>query len=533
MMGRRRAAVLPNLTIATDPCSIEDGNTGCKNNCAPNDSSPAKGGSGKDRRIQWRHIARISNKKGWILVATALVSVGLFLIMGNRSSSSHITSTVNSSSSSTAYNLNDPKLSKTTTKTTAMKTEAAPPPALPILSPVEPNKKKKKKWNRRAVTVIPRPNDMKSPMRQRYQPQHCSSKTQKAMQHLQVANLTNTTTRPVKVLCFVMTHSAYHATRLPAVWNTWGRRCDKLVILSDKTDTVYETISLQDVALDQSKGWLTGDTTRPAHSKSSYVQLWNKLNVTIQYVWDTYKDQGYDWYLKADDDSYVIVENLKHFLSNPEIVHRSEVLKTPLIFGRRYSWVKAGDLTSGQPVFRAFFNFTIPLDEDPRSNGRRKRRGQKRLNSTVINGDFRERFYQKFTNPDEPIVYAHGGAGYVMNAPYMEQFLKALNGPDTLRGIPAEDLAHGAVMLYHDVPVQKTRDELGRERFHPENPLFMYESSVERVENLVGRHPDDGPVRNGTDCCSSSTISFHHMDQTSMYEMDEILYVCDKTRHTE
>ena len=342
---------------------------------------------------------------------------------------------------------------------------------------------------------------------------------------------TSTRKQP-KILCFLITNRLYHTVRLPGVLQTWGRKCAKLVISSDITHKAYGTISIQDIideknniTIATTKSFAKKNVHRPnKNSKSGYVQLWNRLNQTVQYVWDTYKNDGYDWYLKADDDSYIIYENLIHLLTDPKVVYKSETLHMPLIYGRQYSWVSVGDLTSGKKAFRQFFNFTLGNSKGDKYIRRRQRLGFTKMNSTAVNGEFRTKFYSKFTNMDEAVIYPHGGAGYIMNGPYMKQFSDVLKGPDTLRGIPPEDLAHGAVMKYHDIVPQYSRDENGLERFHPESPTYMYDQPVHKIEHMVGTIAQDGIVENGTRCCSPYTISFHHVTAQDMIDMERMLY---------
>ena len=51
----------------------------------------------------------------------------------------------------------------------------------------------------------------------------------------------------------------------------------------------------------------------------------NSFQAAFDYVYKHYFDD-YDWFMKADDDTYVIMENLRYFLSG-------EDKKEPIYFG--------------------------------------------------------------------------------------------------------------------------------------------------------------------------------------------------------
>ncbi|XP_037779936.1 glycoprotein-N-acetylgalactosamine 3-beta-galactosyltransferase 1-like [Penaeus monodon] len=140
------------------------------------------------------------------------------------------------------------------------------------------------------------------------------------MHHEVVTTKADRLAKEVRILCWVLTQPKSHYKKAVHVKNTWGKRCDKLIFMSTENDT-----SLGAVALNTSEG---------------RVNLWGKTKASLKYVYDHHLEE-YDWFLKADDDTYTIIENLRYMLSNydPEF---------PVYFGSRLRlFYKEGILGGG------------------------------------------------------------------------------------------------------------------------------------------------------------------------------------------
>ncbi|XP_052096116.1 glycoprotein-N-acetylgalactosamine 3-beta-galactosyltransferase 1-like [Mytilus californianus] len=126
--------------------------------------------------------------------------------------------------------------------------------------------------------------------------------------------------KDVRVLCWVMTNPSNHQSKAKHVKATWGKRCTKLIFMSSSEDRHLPAVAL------------------PVHEGRD--NLWAKTKEAFKYLYKNHLND-YDWFIKADDDTYVIVENLRYFLhdKNP---------KSPVYYGRRFKpYVKQGYMSGG------------------------------------------------------------------------------------------------------------------------------------------------------------------------------------------
>ncbi|XP_077533198.1 glycoprotein-N-acetylgalactosamine 3-beta-galactosyltransferase 1-like [Haemaphysalis longicornis] len=128
----------------------------------------------------------------------------------------------------------------------------------------------------------------------------------------------------VRVICFVLTHPANIRHKAVHAESTWGRHCNKLLFMSTQPDDALSS------ALNLSV--IEGRNTLWAKIKASLVELYNKH----------YND--YDWFFKADDDTYAVMENMRFFLLDKDP-------SKPFYFGYPYRVIVKGGYMSGGPGY--------------------------------------------------------------------------------------------------------------------------------------------------------------------------------------
>ena len=124
----------------------------------------------------------------------------------------------------------------------------------------------------------------------------------------------------IRVLCWIMTSPQNLEKKAIHVKKTWGKRCTKLIFFSSVTNDSFPTIGLN---ISEGREHLTAKTMRG-----------------FRYVYDHFFDEA-DWFMKADDDTYFIMENLRYFLT-------SQNTNEPVYFGHHFKTiVKQGYYSGG------------------------------------------------------------------------------------------------------------------------------------------------------------------------------------------
>ncbi|XP_043939522.1 glycoprotein-N-acetylgalactosamine 3-beta-galactosyltransferase 1-B-like [Protopterus annectens] len=124
----------------------------------------------------------------------------------------------------------------------------------------------------------------------------------------------------IRILCWVMTAPGNLETKAKHVKATWSRHCNIVLFMSSVTDNDFPVIGL--------------------NTTEGREQLYWKTINAFHYVHKHHIDEA-DWFLKADDDSFVIVDNLRWLLSN-------YTASQPIYFGKRFKpYIKQGYMSGG------------------------------------------------------------------------------------------------------------------------------------------------------------------------------------------
>ena len=195
--------------------------------------------------------------------------------------------------------------------------------------------------------------------------------------------------------------------------------------------------------------------------------LWDKTKKAFQYVYNNHF-QDYDWFLKADDDTFMIVENLRYLLKDFDTTK-------PIFFGRKRKQI--------------FFGGKVKQDEQ---------------------GE----------------VYLSGGAGYVLSKEALRRFVETgLNDPELCRQDAGgqEDVEMGKCLENIGVEAGDSRDPEGRKRFFPFVPEHHLIPGI--ISNDSWYWPYQFyPDEEGLACCSDLAISFHYVSPNQMYVLEYLIY---------
>ena len=138
----------------------------------------------------------------------------------------------------------------------------------------------------------------------------------------------NNSNKSPRILCMVYTHSGSHS-RVQAIVNTWGSKCDGFFVASNMTDLSIGAINLLH------KG------------PEVYTNMWQKVRSMWSYAHDHYLED-YDYFHISGDDSFVVMDNMKAFLNGDQI---NRLLNGHLdTFSKRYQAAKRWEMERPRPL---------------------------------------------------------------------------------------------------------------------------------------------------------------------------------------
>ncbi|XP_037932070.1 glycoprotein-N-acetylgalactosamine 3-beta-galactosyltransferase 1-like [Teleopsis dalmanni] len=207
--------------------------------------------------------------------------------------------------------------------------------------------------------------------------------------NLRNETLAETLEREVRVLCWVMTTPENHKTKALHVLHTWGKRCTRLFFVTSKTDDEFETIIV------------------PIEDK--YEFLWGKTREAFRYIYNNHFDEA-DWFMKADDDTFVFVENLRYLLYeySPDMpIHFGYNFKLDNKNISSYMSGGGGYILSKEALSRFVeigLNDSTKCRINENNNAEDVEIGKCLLASGVVAGDGRDKFYKQRFSPFEPFA---------------------------------------------------------------------------------------------------------------------------------
>ncbi|XP_040571522.1 glycoprotein-N-acetylgalactosamine 3-beta-galactosyltransferase 1 isoform X2 [Lepeophtheirus salmonis] len=148
---------------------------------------------------------------------------------------------------------------------------------------------------------------------------HSSWKEEKKWTKLSVSQSTtqqsteaSTDYSSIRIVCIVFTKIVNHNTRAKAIKETWGKRCKALIFISNST------VHLSDVSVFN------------INRTDDYNLIWGKTKAGFKHAFELFKDEA-DFFMKTDDDSFVVIENLQKML-----VDKNVKPTDPIWFGNHF-----------------------------------------------------------------------------------------------------------------------------------------------------------------------------------------------------
>jgi uncharacterized protein (DUF305 family) len=234
------------------------------------------------------------------------------------------------------------------------------------------------------------------------------------------------------IWCLIFTKAEHHTTRVKAIQETWGPKCDKVLYASTARDV---TIGARQYSKRHETKNEFYNLSQGLYNRMGYALRHIVISTTAASAAEKKQtQQQYEWILLAEDDTYIIMENLKQFLLDEQIKHGVAKLRhEPVVYGRIVDWP-----------------FTL--------NDYRK----EQWFTTKVNVKFLAQFKKRYpltTWRRTSGSYAHGGSGILLNRAVVEVFANSYSGVHEYRKrgfIPPDP-----ILVVPSVPIADTATDAG------------------------------------------------------------------------
>uniref|UniRef100_A0A6P4F503 N-acetylgalactosaminide beta-1,3-galactosyltransferase n=1 Tax=Drosophila rhopaloa TaxID=1041015 RepID=A0A6P4F503_DRORH len=206
--------------------------------------------------------------------------------------------------------------------------------------------------------------------------------------NLQTEEVAVSAAPPPRIFCIITTFAYLHKYAAMHIHRTWAPHCDHYLFVSDDVDHYLEPAVFMNL-----------------HDK------WQRMRAHLEYVYKYHFHEA-DWFLYANDNNFVVVENLRYMLksySPDELIYFGCKLRTPngLVFMHGGSGIVLSAAALKRFTLDAMTNESICSSKD-KGDEATEELGRCLTNVNVIPGNSRDEWQRHRFLPFDPALHLGG-----------------------------------------------------------------------------------------------------------------------------